>query len=110
MKKTLLLGLFALLVTCTAIALPNDACDKNKSNIECCCEECTCKKCICESDCSGCNGCQKNEKCKERCKKDAENCCNYHHKHHLKQHRDYTDGEAVVEGVVDSDSQAPLRG
>lgn len=43
-------------------------------------------------------------------KKDAENCCNYHHKHHLKQHRDYTDGEAVVEGVVDSDSQAPLQG
>lgn len=92
MKKTLLLGLFALSVTCTAIALPNDAGDKNKSNIECCCEECTCKKCVCESDCSGCKGCLKNEECRERCRKDAENCCNYHNKHHRKQHRDYRRG------------------
>lgn len=89
MKKILLLGLLVLSVIGIAMATPNDASDKKKEKVECCCEDCTCKDCICESDCSDCKGCRKNRECSECFKEDKYNCCDYHRSHCNKHHKEY---------------------
>lgn len=96
MKKILLLGLLVLSVIGIAMATPNDASDKKKEKVECCCEDCTCKDCIYESDCSDCKGCQKDKKCgecRECCEEKLYDCCDYYRDLYRKLHKKYRWGD-----------------
>ena len=58
--------------------------EKKKDRTECCCKDCRCKDCTCKTDCPECDGCRKNEECRD-CDHDGR-CCDYHHRHHKKHH------------------------
>lgn len=86
MKRLFLISALTLCFMSASVIAQNEDGNKGKAKVECCCEECTCKKCVCEEDCSDCNGCRKNEECKECCEEERHDCCDYHRKHY-KKHR-----------------------
>lgn len=62
MKKLILIGALSLCFLGTS-AMAQDKNDKEKTKVECRCEDCPCKDRACKTDCSECAGCTRNEEC-----------------------------------------------